>query len=118
MRNEMDAYRASNARRDRFEQQCNTSDAQAAAYSRLRRARLADPVAVVCRGDRRTRQSMAATRAASAIGWRKEPRSAGCRQHYPGIASAHGDAALVDIANGVDERLRANTLRSSRSARR
>lgn len=100
VRNEMDAYRASNARRDRFEQQCNTSDAQAAAYSRLRRARLADPVAWLREAIaglvsqwRPREQHLLFGGEGAALGWMQAA--------LPRIASAHGDAALVDIANGV-----------------
>jgi transposase InsO family protein len=100
VRNEMDAYRSSKARRDRLEQQCNTSDAQAEEHSRLRRTRLADPVAwlresisgLVSQWQPREQQLLFGG-VGAALGWMQ----AALRM----IATVNGHAALVDIANGV-----------------
>ena len=100
VRNQMDAFRSCKARRDQFEQQCNTSVAQAQAHSRLRHARLADPVAwlreaiagLVSQWQPREHQLLFGG-VGAALGWMQ----AALRR----IASVHGDPALVDIANGV-----------------
>jgi len=107
VRNEMDTYRASKARSDQLEKQCNDSDAMAAQHAALRRSRLADPVAwlreaivgLVSQWQPREQQLLFGGQGA-ALGWMQGALSR--------ILVIHGDVALLDIANGVmDECARA-----------
>jgi hypothetical protein len=100
VRNQMDAYRASKARRDHIEQQRKTAHADAQAHANQRRARLADPVSwlreaitgLISQWQPRQQQLLFGG-AGAALGWMQ----AALRS----IAHVHGDLALLDIATGV-----------------
>lgn len=100
VRNEMDAYRASKTRRDRFEQRGSAAKIETEKHVNLRRSRLADPVSwlreavegLVSQWQPREQQLLFGGIGA-ALGW--------MQQALRRIAIVHGDAALTDIALGV-----------------
>ena len=100
VRNEMDAYRATKTRRDRFEQRGNAAMIEFEKQANLRRSRLADPVAwlrealegLVSQWQPREQQLLFGG-VGAALGW--------MHQALRRIAIVHGDCAIVDIANGV-----------------
>lgn len=108
VRNVLDAYRASKARRERFAQQCSDSEATAEQHATLRRARLADPVAWL-------REAITGL----VSQWRPREHKLLFGGVGPALGSmqaalrrllvVHGNVALLDIANGVmDECARAH----------
>ena len=100
VRNEMDAFRATKTRRDRFEQRGNAAILDAEKHAIMRRARLADPVAwlheaidgLISQWQPREQQLLFGGIGA-AFGW--------MQQALRRIAIVHGNGALSDIANGV-----------------
>jgi len=100
VRNEMDAYRASKTRRERFEQRGNAADIETERHANLCRARLANPVSwlreaidgLVSQWQPREQQLLFGG-VGAALGW--------MQQALRRIATVHGDCAIADIANGV-----------------
>ena len=100
VRNEMDAHRASKARRDRFEQRAQAACAEDAIHKSAQLARSADPVtwlrealgAMVCQWQPREQQLLFGG-VGAALGW--------IQNALRGIARLHGTDTLADIAGGV-----------------
>ena len=108
VRDAFDRYQADRARRDRVDQQCSDSHAQARRAAALRRARLSDPIAwlreALCALARQwlpAEQQLLFAGDGAGLGW--------LRGSLQQLLVTHGHQATLDIARAVaDESLRAH----------